>query len=110
MEVDRRVTGITVGSRWRFAVLRSEALEAGRRLNQRAVHREMLIREQSPRVGPADHLIKELLPDLVLEQALAVLGEDGGVETRLDRVHVDEPAEQQVVLQLLAEGPLGSDR
>ena len=31
----------------------------------------------------------------------------GRVEARLDQVHVQEPAEQQVVLQLLAEGPLG---
>ena len=38
----------------------------------------MLVGQQPPLVGLADHLVEELLADLVLQQALAVLGERGG--------------------------------
>ena len=41
----------------------------------------------------ADHLVEVLLPDLVLQQSLAILGEDGLVEGRLDQVHIQEPPE-----------------
>jgi len=51
----------------------------------------------------------ELLPDLVFEEASAVLGEGGGVEARLEDAHVHKPAKQQVVIQLLAEGSLTPD-
>jgi hypothetical protein len=105
VEVDRRVAWIAIRGKW-LPILGLEALQTGGRLDQRAVQGEVLVGEQPPRVRPANHLVEELLPDFVLQETLAILGEDGRVEARLDRVHVQEPAEQQVVLQLLAERSL----
>jgi hypothetical protein len=33
-----------------------------------------------------------------------------GIEARLDGIYIQEPAEQQIVLQFLAEGPLAPRR
>ena len=48
--------------------------------------------------------------DIVLEQAFSVLAEHACVERPLGEVHVEEPAEQHVVAELLAELTLASDR
>ena len=56
------------------------------------------------------HFIKELLAQPVLQQPLAVLGEHRRVEAGLHEVHVQKPPEEEVVIQLLAEGPLTADR
>lgn len=110
VEVDRRVAGIVrrLVARGRIAAL--EALQAGACLDQRPVHREVLVRQQPPCLRLGDHLIEELLADLVLQQPRAVLGEGAGVEARLDQTHVQEPPEQEVVLQFLAERPLRPHR
>ena len=52
------------------SILGPEALETGGRLDQRAVDREVLVRQQPQRVGLADHLVEELLRDDVLQQPL----------------------------------------
>jgi hypothetical protein len=44
------------------------------------------------------------------EQPVLVLGEAGGVERWRLHVHVQEPFEEQVVLELLAELPLAANR
>jgi hypothetical protein len=44
------------------------------------------------------HLIAQALPQYMLQQSGPVLGERGGVEAQLDPVHVEEPAEQQMVV------------
>jgi hypothetical protein len=41
----------------------------------------------------------------MLQQPLPVLGEDGGIETGLNEVHAQKPAEEEIVIQLLAERP-----
>ena len=43
------------------------------------------------------------------EQALAVLGEAGRMEDRLVQGQAHEPAQQEVVLEVLAEATLGGD-
>ncbi len=48
--------------------------------------------------------------NVVLEQALAIARERARVERRLVGAHVEEPAEQQVVVELLAELPVASHR
>src|SRR5262249_8658741 len=98
---------------WRTAgrsVLRSEALETRRGFDQPAVDGEMLVAQQPQPSRMADHLVKEPLSDIVLEQATAVLGEHGGIETRLEQAHVQEPAVQQLIVQLLTERALAADR
>src|SRR5204863_6575312 len=58
----------------------------------------------------AHDLIKELAGDVVLEQPLAVLGEHRRIEARLHQAHIQEPAKQQLVVQLFTEGPLATHR
>lgn len=43
-------------------------------------------------------------------QTLPVLGEDRGIEARFHELHVQEPAEEQIVVQFLAGGPLPAYR
>jgi hypothetical protein len=53
---------------------------------------------------------EELVSDLMLQQTRAVLGERRRVERRLIDAHIQEPLEQQVVVQAFAERPLRADR
>src|SRR5258708_30773387 len=80
VKVDRRVATI-IGwrSRRRF-VLRTEALEAGRSFDQRAVDGEVFIAQQPQPSCLAHHFVEELLGHVMLEQPLAVLSERGRVE------------------------------
>ena len=96
--------------RRRRAVFGFEALVRRPRLQQGPVDGEVLARDVAAQLGLADHRGEELVRDLVLQQALAVLGERGRVERRLVDAHVQEPLEQQVVVEPFAERPLGADR
>src|SRR6266567_2502143 len=58
----------------------------------------------------ADDFIEEALGDFVLEQPSAVLGEHRGVKTGLQQAHVQEPAVQELVVELLTEGTLTATR
>ncbi len=55
-------------------------------------------------------LVEQGPAHVVRHQALPVLGEDRGVEAALHQVHVQEPAVEQAVLKLLAEGALTAHR
>src|SRR5437016_1636014 len=88
--------------RWR-RVLGPEALKTGRGFDERAVHAEMLVAQQPQPGRLAHHLVKEAPGDVVLEQSAAVLGEHDWIEAGLDQAHIQEPTEQQVVVQLLTE-------
>ena len=92
--------------RWGGAVLRPEALGAGPGFQQRAVHREMLGREQRLDLGLCQHRGQELQSHVALQQAVAVLGEGRGVPYRVIHAEADEPAEQQVELDPLDQLPL----
>ena len=70
----------------------------------------MLIREQIPLAGFVQHGIEERRRHVMLHEPLAVLGKGRGVEGRVSDVEVEEPLEQQVVLQPLTELPLAADR
>ena len=94
----------------RRRVLRPDALVTRPRLQQRAVDREVLVRQQPGRVGLARHRIEEARGNLALQQPRAILGErrrhpEVGVHRQ-----ADEPAKQQVVLELLDQHPLAADR
>ena len=92
------------------AVLRPEALHAGPGLDQRAVDREVLVRQQRLDLGLGQHRAQELGRDLALEQPVAVLGEHRHVPDRIVDAEPDEPAEQQVVVELLHQLPLRAHR
>ena len=87
-----------------------EALHAGKRFDQGAIDREMLVREQRPNLGLAEHRLEELRRDLALQEPVAVLGEHRHVPDRRVHRQADEPAEQQVVVQLLHELALRAHR
>ena len=87
-----------------------EALVAGPGLDQGAVHREVLGGKQLAGPGLRQHLLEEGLGDLAFQQAIAVLGEHGHVPHRIVDVQIHEPTEEQVVLELLHQLPLGANR
>ena len=105
-----RVAPAAIGRLVVRAIFRAKALLAGPGLNQRAVDREMLLRKQPLPVGLAHHFGEEGFNDLVLEQAIPVLREDGMVPDRIFQRQPDEPAEQEVVAHLFHQLPLGADR
>src|SRR5438067_13222167 len=59
---------------WRL-IFGPEALEAGGRFDQRAVHTEVLVAQQVQLGGLTDHLVKEFAADPMPQQTLAILTE-----------------------------------
>src|SRR6266852_5192908 len=108
-EVHRRITRIV---RWltRSHVLALEALERSPRLDQRAVHREVLVGERFAGARLRDHGAEELTGDRVLQQPRAVARKGRMVEARLVHLQIQKPAEQKVVVELLAKQPLAAHR
>jgi hypothetical protein len=90
------------------AVLGAEALVGGPCLEQGPVHEEVLGRGVATKVGSGGPRGEESVGDFVLQKALPVLGERGGVERlRLDG-KVQEPLEQQVVVSAARRRPARS--
>jgi hypothetical protein len=69
----------------------------------------VLVVEQWLDLWRSQQLLREAAHHLVIEEPLPVLGECGGVPDRIIRAQAHKPAEQQVVVQLLQQQPLGSD-
>jgi hypothetical protein len=61
---------------------------------------QVLARQQATLSGLRDDLLQEGGGYLAVEQTLAILGEDRGIPHRVIHVQADEPAEEQVVVQL----------
>src|SRR4030095_5769079 len=89
-------------------VLRTEALERGPRLEQRAVHGEMLGRKKPPVLRRLADPLEEQAGDVGFEQPRLVLGERRGIEGVLVESQVEEEAKEEIVLQALAELPLAA--
>jgi len=68
----------------------------------------MLVRHQA--LGPLDDTTKEAARDLLIQKPITILGEDRRCPDRLVHVHPDEPAKQQVVIQLLHQQALATNR
>ena len=92
------------------AVLGSEALLGRPRLDQRPVAREALLRQQPLPIGQSQHLDEYALHHLVLQQSVALLGEGRVIPRRVVDGQAHEPAQQQVVAQLLPHLLLAADR
>jgi hypothetical protein len=69
----------------------------------------VVIRQQTPATRLIQHRVEEGGRNLVLQQALANLGKRRSVESTVGNVEVQEPLEQQVVLQPFAELSLAAD-
>ena len=83
------------------AVLRHEAFHAGPGLDQRAVDREVLTREELADFRQVQHANHELTGNIAVEQPIPVLAEHGRIPHRIVGREPDEPAEQQIIVELL---------
>src|SRR6201981_3037725 len=109
MEVHSRITRI-IRSRARLLTLALEALKRSPGLDQRTVDREVVVREQSPRLRLRHYLPEEVSGDLVFQQTVAVGRKARMVKARLVPLQIQKPAEQQIVVELFAEHPLAANR
>src|SRR5262245_21703489 len=89
---------------------RPKTLKAGPGFNQSPIDRKMIVAHQTRPSGLSNYGFKKQAPHLVCHQPLPVLAEYRGVKTLLFKLHVQKPAKQQMVTQLLAKLPLASDR
>ena len=92
------------------AVLGTEALDRGPGFHQRAIDREVLVRQKASDLGVAQHCCEKLASDIGVEQPVAVLRERGVVPNRIVNAEPDEPAKQKIVVDLLHQLALGADR
>ena len=96
---------------WRpAAILRAKTLHQDPSLDQGAIDGKVLVGEQRYEFGAGQHASEELGGDRALQQSVAVLGEHGHVLDRIVDAQPDKPAEQQVVVELLHQLPLGAHR
>ena len=91
-------------------VLGPETLLRGPGLQQCAVDREMLTRDQPLLLCQAHHLAQKFGGHGLGIETVTVLREDRVIPHRIIDGQADEPAEQQVVAQLLHEHPLAAQR
>jgi len=105
MEVHGGIARIIRGRGRRRGGLGVQALQRRPGLDQRAIHGDGLIRQQPGLLGVSHHGLEDAPGDVVLEQPLAVLAEGTVIEDRLIQTHVQNPAEEDVVVQLLTEEP-----
>lgn len=91
-------------------VLGDKALVGGPGIDQRAIDREMFIGSQLPPLGQGQDLAKELSHDGFRKQPLPVLGEGRRRPHVVIHREADEPAVQEVVLNVLHQLPFGTDR
>ena len=95
---------------WTAAILRHKALQAGPRLNQRAIDREVLARQQLAHLRQVQHGDKKLGRDIAVEQPIPVLAEHGRIPHGIIHREAYEPAEQQIVVELLHQLPFRANR
>src|SRR5918992_854513 len=87
-----------------------KTLKARPRFDQSPIHREMIIAHQPALSGLFHHRIEKQSSYFMLQQPIAVLAEHRGIETLFLKLHVQKPAKQQIVAQLLAKLPLAPHR
>jgi hypothetical protein len=109
MKVHARIAGIIRRS-LALVAFALEAFVPGPRLDQRTVNRKMLVREQAAGTRLLDHRAEKALRHLALKQPLAVLGEHRHVPHRIVDAQAHEPAEQEIVIELLHQHPLTAHR
>ena len=85
-----------------------KALVARPRFQQRAVDRKVLVRQETMRIGLAPHRLEEGLRDVALQQPVTVLRKRRMIPHALIQTEPDEPAKQQVVVQLLDQQALAA--
>src|SRR5207249_2274889 len=71
--------------------------------------REMLVRQEGVRVSKPEDFAQKRRGDVALQEAVAVLGEHRGHPHWVVGLEADEPAVEQIVVELLHELPLTAD-
>jgi hypothetical protein len=66
----------------------------------------VIIAQQAQPSCLSDDLVKEALGHIMLEQLAPILRKHRRIEAGLHQAHIQEPAKQQMVVDLLAEGAL----
>lgn len=92
------------------AVLGAEALGARPRLQELAIHRKMLARQQCLNLRLCQHAGHELRRYIAHQKPVAVLTERRRISLRVVDAKADKPTKQQVKLDQLHQLPLGADR
>src|SRR5262249_45086473 len=91
-------------------ILGAEALHRRPRRNLRAIDREVFVRQKASHLPVVQQLGQKLVRDLRLQQPLAILRKDRWHPYRLVHPAPDQPAVQQIVVELLHQLGLGADR
>src|SRR5450631_2591175 len=110
-KVQLRVLGLdTTTDRQRLLVFRLEAFVARPGFDQCAVDRKMVFAQVARRARLLEDCAKELLGDVAVEEALAVLGKHRHVPYDVVHVETNEPAVEHIVIELLHHHPLTANR
>jgi len=104
VKINRRIPWIVGRAAW--PVLPRETLLAGPGLQQRAIHREVLGRQQPAAAGLRDDIFKEGSGDVALQQPITIFVKVVGTHTASSMPRPTNAAKQQVVFQLLHQHPL----
>ena len=105
MEAYRGIARVPVIAK-RVVILGFEALETGRRLDERAIDCEMFVGQQALMVCLQYHLIGQRRPNPVLQKTLTILCESRRIKAWLRQIHIQEPAKEQDIAQLFTEDTL----
>jgi hypothetical protein len=109
MEIHGRIARI-VGRGRRPFILAAEALETGPGFQQRAIDREVFVREQARRARLGEDAIKERGGDVTLQQPISILAESCRRPDRVIHAEADKPPVQHAVVDLLHQEPLAAHR
>ena len=109
VEIHGRIARI-IGRGRRACVLPTETLETRPGFEQRAIDREVFIREQPGLSRLAADGIKERPGDIALQQTVTILAEGCRRPNRRIHAQPDKPAIQHAVVDLFHQQPLAPDR
>ena len=100
--------GVAVG-RGLGSGLGLETLEAGPRVDERAIHGEVSVADPAVFAGQRDQAGEEEFGGAVLEQPVLVLAEGGGIPDGVQQVEVEEQAEEKIVVEGFDQQGFGAD-
>ncbi len=109
-EVYLDVAAAVTGWGWRAIVFRPHALHRRPGLNQRAVDAEVVVRQKPLHPRLRQNRRQELARHVALKQPVTILRKRRGVPNRRIHRQSDEPAEQQIIVELLHQLPLRPHR
>src|SRR5258708_18420137 len=110
LELGRGIALAAFGIAASRRLIRLDALHRSPRLDQRAIDREVLARQQPFDPGLSEDGGQELRRDLTVEQPVAVLRKARVIPDRVIHAQPDKPPEQKIELEPLHELTLRTNR